>query len=234
MPAVNLTVLNPYQPEQPFPPVHKALQEPEGLLAVGGCLSPTRIINAYRHGIFPWFNPDDPILWWSPNPRLILLPHQLYVSRRLSKTIRSGKFVFSIDRAFSQVIENCAKPRSYTNGTWITEEIKQAYTDLHRLGIAHSAEAWFEGQLVGGLYGVAMGQVFFGESMFHTKTDASKVAFVQLVQHLTAWNYQLIDCQMHTAHLASLGAHEVSRQHFIDLLDKYCETPPHPKAWQLQ
>lgn len=230
---MKLTVLNPYQPEQPFPPVHKALLEPEGLLAVGGCLSPTRIINAYQHGIFPWFNPDDPILWWSPNPRMILLPNQLYVSRRLAKTIRSGKFTFTIDQAFSQVIDACSKPRSYANGTWITYDIKRAYTELHDLGIAHSAEAWFEGELVGGLYGVALGQVFFGESMFHTKTDASKVAFVSLVQHLTAWNYQLIDCQMHTEHLASLGATEISRPHFIDLLNKYCEIPPHPNAWQL-
>lgn len=230
---MKLAVLNPYQPEQPFPPVQQALVEPEGLLAVGGCLSPSRIINAYRHGIFPWFNPDDPILWWSPNPRLILLPYQLYVSRRLAKTIRSGKFTFTLDKAFAQVVDNCSKPRSYANGTWITDGIKQAYLALHQLGIAHSAEVWFEGQLVGGLYGVALGEVFFGESMFHTETDASKVAFVQLVQHLTAWNYQVIDCQVHTPHLASLGAQEISRPQFIDLLNQYCEIPPHPSAWQL-
>lgn len=230
---MKLTVLNPYQPEQAFPPVHKALQEPEGLLAVGGCLSPTRIINAYRHGIFPWFNPDDPILWWSPNPRMVLFPNQLYVSRRLAKTIRSGKFTFSIDRAFSAVIEACSKPRCYAEGTWISDEIKQAYIALHRLGIAHSAEVWFDGELVGGLYGVALGQVFFGESMFHTKTDASKVAFVSLVQYLTDWNYQLLDCQMYTEHLASLGATEISRPDFIDWLKKYCEISPHPEAWQL-
>lgn len=229
---MKLTVLNPYQPEQAFPPVHKALHEPEGLLAVGGCLSPTRIINAYRHGIFPWFNPDEPILWWSPNPRLVLLPNQLYISRSLAKTIRSGKFTFTIDQAFSRVIDACSKPRSYATGTWITHDIKQAYTELHQMGIAHSAEVWFEGQLVGGLYGVALGQVFFGESMFHTKTDASKVAFVQLVQHLKTWNYQLLDCQMHTTHLASLGASEISRASFISLLDHYCEIPPQPNAWQ--
>jgi leucyl/phenylalanyl-tRNA--protein transferase len=230
---VKLTVLNPCQPEQAFPPVHKALTEPDGLLAMGGCLSPTRIINAYRHGIFPWFNPDDPILWWSPNPRMVLLPNQLYVSSRLAKTIRSGKFTFTIDQAFKQVIEACSKPRSYADSTWITHDIKQAYTELHQMGIAHSAEVWFEGELVGGLYGMALGQVFFGESMFHTKTDASKVAFVQLLQHLQNWNYQLIDCQMHTAHLASLGATEISRPQFIDRLNQYCEIPPHPQAWQL-
>jgi leucyl/phenylalanyl-tRNA--protein transferase len=196
-------------------------------------LSPTRILNAYQHGIFPWFNPDDPILWWSPNPRLILLPHQLYISRSLGKTLRSGKFTFTFDQAFSQVIENCSKPRSGANGTWITSGIKQAYTQLHQMGIAHSAEVWFEGQLVGGLYGVALGQVFFGESMFHSKTDASKVAFASLVQNLTAWNYQLIDCQMHTAHLASLGATEISRPDFITLLNHYTEIPPHSNAWQL-
>lgn len=230
---MKLTVLNPYQPEQAFPPVHKALQEPEGLLAVGGCLSPTRIINAYRQGIFPWFNPQDPILWWSPNPRLILLPHQIYISRSLSKTMRSDKFTFTMDQAFLQVITACSKPRSYANGTWITKGIIDAYTQLHQLGIAHSAEVWSEGELVGGLYGVALGQVFFGESMFHTKTDASKVAFAHLVQHLTEWNYRVIDCQVHTPHLASLGATEISRASFIDLLNKYCDTPPHSHAWQL-
>ena len=230
---MKLTFLNPSKPEERFPPVHNALQKPNGLLAIGGCLSPRRILNAYRHGIFPWFNPDDPILWWSPNPRMVLLPDQLYVSRRLAKTIRSGKFTFTIDQAFSQIIDACSKPRSYTDSTWISHEIKQAYTELHELGIAHSAEVWLEGELVGGLYGVALGQVFFGESMFHTKTDASKVAFVQLAQLLKAWNYQLIDCQMHTEHLASLGATEIGRPQFIELLNRYTENPPHPNAWQL-
>jgi leucyl/phenylalanyl-tRNA--protein transferase len=164
---------------------------------------------------------------------MVLLPNQLYVSSRLAKTIRAGKFTFTIDQAFRQVIEACSKPRSYSDSTWITPDIKKAYTELHQMGIAHSAEAWFEGELVGGLYGMALGQVFFGESMFHTKTDASKVAFVQLLQHLQTWNYQLIDCQMHTAHLASLGATEISRPQFIDRLNQYCEIPPHPQAWQL-
>ena len=208
---MKLTLLNPYQSEQPFPPVHNALKKPEGLLAVGGCLSPIRITNAYRHGIFPWFNSDDPILWWSPNPRLILLPHQLYVSSRLAKTIRSGKFIFTFDQAFKHVIEACSKPRNYADSTWISDDIKWAYTELHQQGIAHSAEVWFEGQLVGGLYGVALGQVFFGESMFHIKTDASKVAFVKLVYYLKSWHYQLIDCQMHSTHLVSLGAEEIDR-----------------------
>jgi leucyl/phenylalanyl-tRNA---protein transferase len=230
---VKLTVLNPHQPEQPFPPVHKALREPEGLLAVGGCLSPTRILNAYRHGIFPWFNPDDPILWWSPNPRLVLFPHELYVSRRLAKTIRSGKFTFTIDKAFSDVISACAAPRVYADGTWISQEMQEAYIRLHELGFAHSAEVWLEGELVGGLYGVAMGQIFFGESMFHSKTDASKVAFVQLVQKLTAWNYQLIDCQMYTTHLASFGATEIPRSQFVGILKDTCEILPASNAWQL-
>jgi leucyl/phenylalanyl-tRNA---protein transferase len=230
---MKIPFLNVHQPTEPFPPVHHALNDPNGLLAIGGCLSPTRLLNAYRHGIFPWFNPDDPILWWSPNPRLVLFPTQLYVSRRLAKTIRSGKFIFTIDTAFEHVIDACSKPRNYTDNTWITNEIKHAYTQLHQQGIAHSAEVWYEGQLVGGLYGIALGQVFFGESMFHTQTDASKVAFVQLVQALTRWNYQIIDCQVHTDHLSSLGAYEINRLDFIDVLNRYCETPPHSHAWKL-
>jgi leucyl/phenylalanyl-tRNA--protein transferase len=229
---VKLTILNPYQPNQAFPSVSKALKDPEGLLAIGGCLSTTRIINAYRNGIFPWFNPDDPILWWSPDPRSVLFPQQLHISRRLAKTLRSTQFTFSIDQAFSQVIEACSGARDYAHGTWITDEIKQAYTKLYEQGIAHSAEVWSEGQLVGGLYGVALGQIFFGESMFHTKTDASKVAFANLVKYLIAWNYQLIDCQVHNPHLASLGATQISRDAFITFLDRYCNSPSHPHAWQ--
>jgi leucyl/phenylalanyl-tRNA---protein transferase len=230
--VVKLTVLNPYQPEQSFPPVQYALEEPNGLLAVGGCLSPTRIINAYKQGIFPWFNPDEPILWWSPNPRLILLPQNLYISRRLAKTIRSGKFNFTIDTAFAEVIDSCSQPRRYANGTWISDGIKQAYTELHRLGFAHSAETWLNGELVGGLYGVALGQVFFGESMFHKSTDASKVAFAQLVQRLQQWRYQLIDCQMYTEHLASLGAREINREDFTQQLNRYTPLSPSETAWQ--
>jgi len=231
---MKITVLNPYHPNQPFPSTDLALTEPDGLLAVGGCLSPTRILNAYRQGIFPWFNPDDPILWWSPNPRFVLFPAQLHISRRLAKTLRSERFSFKIDSAFSQVIDACSQPRIDSNGTWISDGIKQAYTQLHQQGIAHSAEAWFEGELVGGLYGIAMGQLFFGESMFHRKTDASKVAFAHLVTHLSHWGYQLIDCQVYTEHLESLGAIEIPRTDFVKYLDRYCENKVDIKAWQLQ
>lgn len=228
---MNLILLNPNEPDQSFPPVEQALTEPEGLLAVGGCLSLPRLVNAYRKGIFPWYNPGEPILWWSPNPRLVLYPEQLYISRSLQKTIRRQSFKVTFDTAFAEVIECCALPRSEETGTWICEDIKQAYQALYRLGLAHSVEAWQAGELVGGLYGVSLGQVFFGESMFHHCTDASKVAFVYLIQQLRQWNYQLIDCQVHTTHLCSLGAVEMARKDFVKLLDRYCELPPHALAW---
>ena len=229
---MQLTILDANNPGQDFPPVNKALREPNGLLAVGGCLSKERLLNAYRHGIFPWYNPGEPILWWSPDPRLVLFPDRLIVSRSLRKTLRKNTFLFTFDQAFNEVIAACAEPRKDATGTWITEEINQAYNELHSLGIAHSAEAWFEGELVGGLYGVALGQVFFGESMFHTKTDASKVVFASLVEQLKSWNYQLIDCQVHTSHLESFGAQEIDRSAFTKLLDDYCEIPADPSAWQ--
>jgi leucyl/phenylalanyl-tRNA--protein transferase len=229
---MHLTALDPNNPDQPFPPLDKALHEPNGLIAIGGCLSVQRLLNAYKHGIFPWYNPGEPILWWSPNPRLVLFPDQLRVSRSLRKTLRKNLFTFTIDQAFEQVITACAQPREKESGTWITQHIHKAYNALHQLGIAHSAETWLDGELVGGLYGVALGQVFFGESMFQTHTDASKVAFVQLVEQLTSWDYQLIDCQVHTSHLESLGAEEISREQFIQLLKQYCETPVNPSAWR--
>jgi leucyl/phenylalanyl-tRNA--protein transferase len=229
-----LTVLDPKNPEQDFPQPSKALREPDGLLAIGGCLSINRLLNAYRHGIFPWYNPGEPILWWSPNPRLVLFPNKLIVSRSLSKTLRKNSFSVTFDQAFSAVIAACAESRKEGAGTWITADINQAYNELHRLGIAHSAEAWLNGNLVGGLYGVAMGRVFFGESMFHTRTDASKVAFVRLVEQLKAWDYQLIDCQVHTNHLTNFGAEEINRSYFAQLLDQYCDTPANKSAWRSQ
>ena len=229
-----LTVLDPKNPEQDFPQPSKALREPDGLLAIGGCLSINRLLNAYRHGIFPWYNPGEPILWWSPNPRLVLFPNKLIVSRSLSKTLRKNSFSVTFDQAFSAVIAACAESRKEGAGTWITADINQAYNELHRLGIAHSAEAWLNGNLVGGLYGVAMGRVFFGESMFHTRTDASKVAFVRLVEQLKAWDYQLIDCQIHTNHLTNFGAEEINRSYFAQLLDQYCDTPANKSAWRSQ
>ena len=198
---------------------------------MGGCLSATRLLNAYRQGIFPWYNDDEPILWWSPDPRLVLFPEQLIISQSLRKTLRKQKFTVTIDNAFTHVIKACAQPRTEESGTWISSDIENAYSELHRLGYAHSAEAWLNGELVGGLYGVAIGQVFFGESMFHTVTDASKVAFAKLVEKLKYWNYQLIDCQVHSAHLASLGAVNLSRDDFKTQLDQLCEQPASQLAW---
>ncbi len=228
---MQLTVLDPHNPEQDFPSVNKALREPDGLLAVGGCLSQSRLLNAYRHGIFPWYNPGEPILWWSPDPRLVLFPDKLVISRSLRKTLRKNVFIVTFDQAFNEVIAACADPRKGMAGTWITTEINAAYKRLHQAGFAHSVEAWLGDELVGGLYGVALGQVFFGESMFHTRTDASKAAFATLVQHLKSWGYQLIDCQVHSRHLESLGAEEISRVYFTTLLDQYCDIPVQPCAW---
>lgn len=228
---MQLTILNPKNPEQAFPPVTKALKEPDGLLAIGGCLSEKRLLNAYRHGIFPWYNFGEPILWWSPDPRMVLFPDKLAVSRSLRKTLRQNRFSVTFNLVFDEVITACAASRADSEGTWITTEINAAYKRLHQLGVAHSAEAWCDGELVGGLYGVAMGQVFFGESMFHTQTDASKVAFVTLVEQLKAWGYQLVDCQIYSAHLASLGAEEIDRDDFIKLLDHYCDAAASQSAW---
>ncbi len=229
---MQLPLLDPSTPEQDFPAIESALSEPDGLLAVGGCLSPQRIIKAYQQGIFPWYNPGEPILWWSPDPRLVLFPEQLIISRSLRKTINKQLFKLSYDQAFPQVMQYCAAPRAKEPGTWITEEMYLAYTELHQQGIAHSFEAWFDDELVGGLYGIAIGQVFFGESMFHRTTDASKVAFCCLVQQLSQWGYQLIDCQVHSNHLTSLGAEEINRDDFSKLLTQYCSTPPVKLAWK--
>lgn len=228
---MQLTVLDPNNPEQDFPSVNKALREPDGLLAVGGCLSQKRLLNAYRHGIFPWYNPGEPLLWWSPDPRLVLFPDKLVISRSLRKALRKNVFTITFDQAFNEVIAACADPRKDMAGTWITTEIHTAYNQLHQAGFAHSVEAWLDDELVGGLYGVALGQVFFGESMFHSRTDASKVAFATLVQRLKSWGYQLIDCQVHTKHLASFGAEEISRSYFTTLLDQYCDNPVQSSAW---
>lgn len=229
---MQLAVLDPLRADQDFPPLEQALDEPNGLIAVGGCLSPRRIVNAYRAGIFPWFNPGEPILWWSPDPRSVLFPEHLYVSRSLTKTLRKQRFEIRFDSAFADVIEACSTPRHAQGGTWITQDMKGAYCQLHALGIAHSFEAWQHGQLVGGLYGIGIGRVFFGESMFHRVTDASKVAFVALVAQLSAWGYQLIDCQVSSEHLFSLGAKEIPRQQFAELLQLLCPQSPSPAAWQ--
>lgn len=206
-----------------FPDISKALDEPDGLLAIGGDLSPSRLVNAYSQGIFPWNNDDQPILWWSPDPRWIIFPQNIKVSRSLKKVLRQQLFSVTFNHDFPAVIRACAAPRRDSEGTWITSEIIDSFTRLHQLGYAHSVECWQNGNLVGGLYGMAMGRVFFGESMFSRVSNASKVALVKLARILTACNYKLIDCQVHTRHLESLGAIPISRIEFARILDTYCQ-----------
>lgn len=208
-----------------FPALNRAMREPNGLLAAGGDLSPERLIAAYRHGCFPWYEQGQPILWWSPDPRMVLPPAELKVSRSLRKVMRQGRFSVTLDTAFAMVVKACAAPRTYAQGTWITPAIVAAYVALHERGIAHSVEAWQDGELVGGLYGIAMGRLFFGESMFSRATDASKVAFATLVEYLQSAGFVLIDCQMHTRHLESLGAREISREQFAHYLERYLDEP---------
>jgi len=263
-----------------FPPVEAA--SPEGLLAIGGDLRPERLLEAYRHGIFPWYSDDQPILWWSPDPRAVLIPAKLKVSRSLRKTLRRGTFRVSLDQAFGAVMNACAGPRhsgtykcrerhdcadaggtaprmaeadscreqgpkatpgalaedagsdrgSQPSGTWITPEMRDAYARLHALGYAHSVEVWYDDQLVGGLYGVALGAAFFGESMFSHATDASKVALVHLVHQLEAWGYTLVDCQVASAHLFSLGAEEIPRADFLTRLAQALAQPGRRPPWR--
>ena len=203
-----------------FPPLSQALREPNGLLAAGNDLSLPRLLQAYRQGIFPWFSAGEPVLWWSPDPRMALFPAEFRLHRSLLKTLRGGGYEVRLDTAFSQVINACAQtPRPGQDGTWITDDIAAAYRALHDAGWAHSVETWMDGELVGGLYGVAIGRMFYGESMFTRRRDASKIAFAHLARFLRAREFGLIDCQMNTAHLASLGAREISRAEFIARLE---------------
>jgi len=227
-------IISPYDKTLAFPSVETALQDPNGLLAVGGDLSATRLLVAYQNGIFPWFSSDQPILWWSPDPRMVLFPGDFHVSRRLKKTIRQNKFQLTLDTHFEDVMRACAQPRPNQPETWITPAMLQAYVELHQQGYAHSFETWQNGKLVGGLYGIAIGQVFFGESMFSFQTDASKVAFVHAVSFLIQWGYELIDCQVTSEHLASFGAADISRQQFIQHLQHYTNLSPAASAWTLQ
>jgi leucyl/phenylalanyl-tRNA--protein transferase len=214
-----------------FPPAREALKEPNGLLAAGGDLRPERLLAAYRRGIFPWYEEGQPILWWSPDPRAVLRPDGVKVSRSLKRSLIKGGFELRIDSAFAAVVAACAEPRRYTDATWITRDMAVAYTRLHEAGWAHSFETWREGELVGGLYGVAIGRVFFGESMFSRVTDASKVALVRLAEHLRARSFELIDCQVASAHVASLGAKSIPRDAFLARLEEYCEPPGTPGSW---
>ena len=200
-----------------FPPLTMA--DEDGLLAIGGDLSPERLLLAYRNGIFPWFNEDEPICWWSPNPRFVLYPDELKVSNSMKTVLQNGKFRFTVNRAFSNVIQNCKTVSRYgQDGTWISPAMQQAYTTLHELGYAHSAETWQDGELIGGLYGIRLGNIFFGESMFSLKPNASKFAFINYIKQLQLENVQLIDCQLHTNHLESLGAKMLPREIFAEIL----------------
>jgi leucyl/phenylalanyl-tRNA--protein transferase len=208
------------------------MDEPDGLLAAGGDLSPERILAAYHQGIFPWFNPGEPILWWCPNPRTVIYPEQLHISRSLRKTLRQQIYRVTLDTAFTQVITACAQPRTGASGTWISAEIIAAYSRLHRMGFAHSVEVWRDNELVGGLYGIALGRMFFGESMFSRADNASKVGFAHLSQQLMAWDFPLIDCQVANNHLFSLGATEISRAAFQKMLVDFTQRPPLLGTWQ--
>ncbi len=227
----SLALLDPHASDEPFPPVEMAWKEPNGLLALGGDLSPTRLINAYSAGIFPWYNPDEPIYWWSPDPRAVLFPHKIKLRRSLRKTIRSLKrkgYSIRFDSDFPGVVAACAAPRQNTGGTWITNEMNLAYQRLHELGVAHSVEVWnHDNELVGGLYGVATGGIFSGESMFSTERDTSKIAFIALAWHMQQWGYTLIDCQIENSHLVSMGSENIPRDLYIKILRKAPFPEPH-------
>ena len=219
---------------EPFPPLESALDDPNGLLAASEDLSPERLLAAYSRGIFPWYSAGQPVLWWSPDPRMVLPTAEFRVSRSLRRAAASGKFEVRVDTAFDAVMRGCAGPRPDQDGTWITDAVRAGYGALYRAGYAHSVETWRDGVLVGGLYGVAIGRMFFGESMFAHETDASKVALVRLVHQLRAWGFPLIDCQQQTAHLASLGARPIPRTEFAEALGRlvHCPHPiPLPNRW---
>ena len=214
-----------------FPPLSRALAEPNGLLAAGGDLSPERLCAAYRQGIFPWFSDGQPILWWSPDPRMVLYPNELRISRSLSKSLKKLVFEIRVDTCFRQVMRACAEPRRGQPGTWITAHMIDAYCALHERGLAHSVESWRENRLVGGLYGIAMGRAFFGESMFARESDASKTAFVHLVHHLQGQGFGIVDCQMRTSFLASFGAREIPRSDFVATLKELVNYPTPMDSW---
>lgn len=202
-------------PADPFPPVEQAIDNPDGLLAAGGSLTTRRLVEAYRLGIFPWFNEGDPILWWSPDPRTILRPSKVHVSHSLKKRLKKAEYFVTIDRTFARVLDGCAAPRPGDSGTWLSAPMRRAYTALHNAGLAHSVEVWMDGELAGGVYGVAIGRMFFGESMFARRTDASKIGIVVLAEQLDRWRFPFIDCQLETAHLMSLGAEHMPRRRFV-------------------
>jgi leucyl/phenylalanyl-tRNA--protein transferase len=216
-----ITWLSPQDAPERFPPLERALDDPAGLLAAGGDLSPARLLAAYERGIFPWYSPGQPVLWWSPDPRAVLYPSEFRCTRSLAKTLRNRGFELAIDRDFRAVIEGCAAPRASSLGTWITAEMRTAYLELHRHGYAHSVETYLEGELAGGLYGVRLGGIFFGESMFSRERDASKAALARLVQYALDEGIAVIDCQLPSRHLQSLGSRAIARSHFQALLRQH-------------
>ena len=223
----------PWLPEDAvFPALDTALAEPNGLLAAGGDLSPQRLLAAYRRGIFPWYSTGEPILWWSPDPRMVLVPEEFKISPSLAKTLRNANYEVRLDTAFGEVVHACAsKPREGQSGTWITRDMQAAYHQLYRLGYAHSVETWIKGRLAGGLYGIAIGKAFYGESMFTDARDASKIALAHLCAHLKQRGFGIIDCQMETRHLASLGARPIPRRDFATRLDGLCAQGDAPGHW---
>ncbi len=220
-------------PSDAFPPVEHALVDPDGLLAAGGGLSVERLVDAYAHGIFPWFNAGDPVLWWSPDPRMVLFERDLHISRSLERRLRKRDYRVTMDRSFGQVMRGCAAPRPHERGTWIVPAMMRAYERLHEAGVAHSIEVWIDEELAGGLYGVALGRMFFGESMFTRRTDASKIALVHLLTQLARWEFPLMDCQMSTSHLASLGARDIPRHEFTRIIAPLVVKPSVPGPWAI-
>jgi leucyl/phenylalanyl-tRNA---protein transferase len=218
-------------PRDPFPPVERALRHPNGLLAAGADLSPARLLDAYGRGVFPWSNAEDPLLWWSPDPRMVLFVNEFHLSRSLRRSLRSGAFRVTFDTAFGEVMEGCAAPRAGQHGTWITEEMLKAYSRLAALGHAHSIEVWSDRELAGGMYGVTIGRMFYGESMFSRRSNASKVGMACLVRQLERWGFVMLDCQMSTGHLASLGARELARSDFLERMRRLTSQPPVPAPW---
>jgi len=216
----------------PFPPITSALADPNGLLAASGGLELPRLLDAYRRGIFPWYSDGQPVLWWSPDPRMVLFPRELKISRSLCKSLRNRNYEIRIDANFEAVMRACAAPRDEHDGTWINEEMIDAYCALHRRGLAHSVETWLGGKLAGGLYGVALGRVFYGESMFTRVADASKIALAHLARQLERWEFGMIDCQVRTKHLASLGAREILRRNFMRRLEELVNYPDRIGRWQ--
>jgi leucyl/phenylalanyl-tRNA--protein transferase len=227
---LDLPCLGP-QADAPFPPPGDALSVPNGLLAWGGDLRSERLLNAYRSGIFPWYQEGQPILWWSPAPRCVILPQDVHISRRTRRRHNSGSYRISADLAFEEVIRACAEPRDYDAGTWITHDMMNAYINLHHQGHAHSVEVWAGPELIGGIYGLAIGTAFFGESMFSRWVDASKIALIALCKQLVDWSFGLLDCQVSNPHLMRMGAMEISRQEFTDRLSELVTNPGFPGPW---